>query len=73
MQGTNHSLHVMSTSNTYTIISINKPSAAQLQQYTDNVYVSGNLNNFKGHNYISISYQLLLTTFAMNAMWEKKA
>lgn len=72
MQGINHSLLVISIKNTYTIISINKPSAAQLQHYTDNVYVSGNLNNFKGHTYISISYQSLLTFFAMKAIWEKK-
>lgn len=72
MQGTNHSLHVNSINNSYTIISINKPSAVDLQHYTDNVQVSGNLNNFKGQTYTSISYQLLLTIFAMEAMWGEK-
>lgn len=68
MKGTNHSLHVNSINNSYTIISINKPSAVHLQHYTDNVQVSCNLNNFKGQTYTSISYQLLLTIFAMEAM-----
>lgn len=74
IQGTNHSLQVISINNTYTIISIKiqKPSTAQLQHYTDNMQVSGNFINFKGQTCISISYKLLLIIFAMQATWEKK-
>lgn len=73
IRGTNHSLQVITINNTYTIMSIKteKPSTAQLQDYTDSIQVSGNSINFKGQTCISISYKQLLIIFAMQAMWEK--